>query len=94
MEAKEYDLEPLIAAITALDWSFDHPRQAMKAIQATIFNGTGDELSDIDALKLLARLVEHRFIRTRIDPPVEVEETGWRIRPGRAKYVRVPEHER
>jgi hypothetical protein len=92
---KEYDLEPLVEAVTGLDWNIDHPRHAMKAIQATVLKTTGDDLSDIDAIKLLGRLVERRRIRTQIDPPVvNVAETGWAGPARKAKYFRVPENER
>jgi hypothetical protein len=92
---KEYDPEALVEAITGLDWNTDHPRYAMKAIQATILKTTGDDLSEVDAIKLLGRLVERRHIRTQIDPPVlNVAETGWAGPARKAKYSRVPENER
>ena len=88
---KEYDPEPLIEAVTCLDWNVEHARQAMKVIQETVLKNTGDHLSDTDAVKVLGRLVERKLIRTRIDPQVNVARTGWAGR--KAKYVRVSANE-
>jgi hypothetical protein len=90
---KDYDPEPLIEAITALDWSTDHPDRTMKAIQDTVRKNFGDELSQPDAMKLLGNLVERRFIRTQVDPP-PTAGTGWRGVALKAKYFRVPDNER
>ena len=89
---KEYDPEPLIEAVTSLDWNIEHARRAMKAIQETVLKYTGDYLSDTDAVKVLGRLVERKLIRTRIDPSANVPETRWTAR--KAKYFRVPANER
>ena len=92
---KEYDPDPLVEAVTTLDWSTDHPGHAMKAIQETVLQNYGDTLSDGDAMKLLGKLVERRFIRTQIEPPIlNAPETGWAGLDRKAKYVRVPENER
>jgi hypothetical protein len=92
---KEYDPEPLIEAVTALDWNSDHPRHAMKAIQETVLKNTGDHLSDPDAIILLGRLVERRFIRTKLDPPASYfAETGKLARGRKGKYFRIPDNER
>jgi len=92
---KEYDPEPLVEAITSLDWKIDHPKYAMQAIKDTVLKNTGDDLSDTDAIKLLGRLVERRFIKTGIDPPVlKVADTGLAGSAHKAKYFRVPENER
>ena len=90
---KEYPTEPLVEAVTSLDWNIEHARHAMKTIQETVLQNFGDHLSDTDAIKLLGRLVERRFIRTRIETQAAVA-TGWRGTAHRAKYVRVPEPER
>jgi hypothetical protein len=89
---KEYDPEPLIEAVTSLDWNVEHARQAMKAIQRTVLKNTGDDLSDTDAVKVLGRLVERKLIRTRIGPLANVVEPRWTTR--KAKYFRVPANER
>lgn len=59
--AKEYLPELLIEAVTSLDWNVDHPRLAMKALQDAVLKHTGDHLSEIDALKVLGRLVERQI---------------------------------
>jgi hypothetical protein len=82
----------LIEAVTGLDWSREHAKGGIKAIQETVLKNTGDELSDADAVKVLGRLVERKLIRTRIDPSATVPETRWTAR--KAKYFRVPENER
>lgn len=67
----------------------------MKAIQETVLKNTGDDLSDPDAIILLGRLVERRFIRTKLDPPAShFAETGRLARGRKGKYFRVPENER
>ncbi len=92
--AKEY-AEPLIEAVTSLDWSVDHPRHAMKAIQEAVLKNTGDRLSDAEALIVLSRLVDRKLIRTRIDPPAShFAESGRSITGRKGKYFRVPENER
>lgn len=90
---QDYDSEPLIEAIVALDWSTEHPVDAMQTIQATVREMFGDELSDADAQFILGRLVEGRFIRTQIHPD-EVNQVGWRKVRRPAKYIRVPPSER
>ena len=42
---KKYDPEPLIEAVTSLDWNIEHARRAMKAIQETVLKYTGASLS-------------------------------------------------
>ena len=91
---KEYDPEPLVEAVTSLDWNVEHARHAMKAIQETVLKNTGDHLSEVDAIKLLGRLVERRFIRTQIGPEAAIAGTGWRGFVRQAKYFKVPENER
>jgi hypothetical protein len=91
---KEYDLEPLVEAVTGLDWNFEHAKHAMKAIRVTVLKNTGDELSEPDAIKLLGRLVERKFIRTQFEPQAAVVGTGWRGFVRKAKYFRVPHNER
>ena len=92
---KEYDPEPLVEAVTSLDWNVEHARHAMKAIQEAVLKNTGDDLSEPDAIKLLGRLVERRFIQTRIDPEgINIAGAGWKGRIRQAKYFRVPENER
>jgi len=92
---KEYDPEPLIEAVTGIDWDMEHARHAVQAIQETVLKNTGDHVSDADAVKLLGRLVERRFIRTRMDSPDgRIAATGWSGRARKAKYFRVPEDER
>jgi hypothetical protein len=95
-QPKEYEPEPLVDAVTGLDWNPDHARQAMKAIQETVLKNCGDDLSAPDAIIVLGRLVERRFIRTQINPPaVNVDAvTGWRGPARKAKYFRVPDNER
>ena len=84
-----------IEAVTSLDWSIDHPQHAMKAIQASVLKNTGDDLSEVDALKVLGRLVERRFIKTRIDTPASLfAESGRPVRGRKGKYFRVPDNER
>jgi hypothetical protein len=91
---KEYDPEPLVEAVTRLDWSTEHARRAMKAIRETVLKNTGDDLSDTDAIIVLSRLVERKLIRTRIDPPASHLDS-WAVYHGRkSKYFRVPENER
>jgi hypothetical protein len=93
--APKYAPEPLIEAVTGLDWNVDHPRHAMKAIQEAVLKNTGDDLSEVDALKVLGRLVERRFIMTRIDQPASLfAESGRPVRGRKGKYFRVPENER
>ncbi len=58
MDAKEYEPGPLVDAVTGLDLDFEHARHAIRAIQETVFKETGEELSDIGAIKVLGRLVE------------------------------------
>lgn len=84
---KEYAPEPLIEAVTCLDWNIKHATHAMKAIQETVLKNTGDDLSEADAIKLLGRLVERKLIRTQIDPSANVPATRWTAR--KAKYFRV-----
>jgi hypothetical protein len=91
---KDYDPEPLIEAVTSLDWNIEHARQAVIAIQETVLKNAGDDLSEPDAIKLLGRLVERRFIRTQIEPQAAVAGTGWRGFVRKAKYFRVPDNER
>jgi len=92
--AQQY-AEPLIEAVTRNDWSVDHPRHAIKAIQETILEKTGDDLSDADAIIVLGRLLERRLIKTRIDPPpTNLAETGRAVHGRKAKYFRVPDNER
>jgi hypothetical protein len=92
---KEYEPEPLVETVTGLDWNMDHARHAMRAIQETLRTNAGDDLSDADAIKLLGRLVERRFIYTRMKSLDDrVAETGWRGRARHAKYFRVPDNER
>ena len=86
---KEYALQPLIEAVTALDWSRDHPVRAAKALQAAVLKNEGEDLSDVDALKLLARLIERRLIRSKLDPP----GMGMLSRR-KARYEKVPASER
>ena len=90
---QDYDFEALAEAVTALDWSTEHPSYAMKTIQATVCQTFGDELSDGEAQLVLCRLLEYRFIRTRIHPEVIIQ-VGRRTVRRRAKYVRVPQAER
>ncbi len=92
--AKEY-AEPLIEAVTSLNWSVDHPRHAMKAIQEAILKNTGDHLSNAEALIVVGRLVDRKLIRTRIDPLAShFAESGRPITGRKGKYYRVPEYER
>ena len=92
--SKEYDPEPLVEAITALDWNVEHARIAVKTIQETILKITGEDVSELDALKVLGRLVECRFIRTGVN--YSTQAVGFpRAGPTcKAKYFRVPEEER
>jgi hypothetical protein len=89
----DYDLDPLIQAITALDWSTDHPTKAMRAIQAIVQIKFGEELSDEDARKMLGRLLDRQFIQTRIHPDA-LHLVGWQAMKRKAKYIRVPDRER
>jgi hypothetical protein len=92
---KEYDPEPLVEAVTGLDWNTDHPRYATRAIRESVLKTAGDDLSEVDAIKLLGRLVERRRIRTQIDTPIiSVAGAGWAGPTRKAKYFRVPENER
>jgi hypothetical protein len=89
----DYDPELLIDAVTALDWSAEHPSDAVRAIQAIVQSKFGEELSDDDALQLLGYLLDRRLIRTQIHPDSQ-ELVGWQSVRRRAKYVRVPPGER
>jgi hypothetical protein len=89
---KEYNPEPLVEAVTALDWSVEHGKLAMKAIQETVLKMTGDDLSDTDAVKVLGRLIDRKLIRSRVDSVTAGRSPNGRIAPRRkARYVRVPE---
>lgn len=92
---KEYNPEPLIDAVTGLEWSLEHVKPALKAIQQTVLEKYGDELPEPDVIKLLGRLVERQLIRTSFEVPDNRVSTGvWRGHARRAKYCRVPTSER
>jgi hypothetical protein len=86
---EDYDPEPLVEAVTALDWSPDHPAQAMRALQATVQKNLGEELSDAEAMKLLGSLLDRRFIQTQMHPGA-LHLVGRQAMRRPAKYVRVP----
>ena len=66
----DYDPEPLVEAVTALDWSTDHPAEAMRAVQSIVQIKLGEELSAGDAMKLVGHLIDRHFIETRIQIPL------------------------
>jgi len=93
---EKYDLEPMLEAIVSLEWSSEHPAEAMKELQAMVRVLHREELSDEDAFQLLGYFIERRLIRSQVHADA-TRPTGWR--PGlalgrRAKYVRVPPIER
>jgi hypothetical protein len=90
---QDYDPEPVVAAVTALDWSTEHPYHAVRAIQAIVRIKFGEKLSEEDSMQFLRYLLDRQFIRTQVQPD-ESKLTGWRQTGRAAKYVRVPSDER
>ena len=89
-----YDFEPLIGAVSALDWSNEHPTCARQTLQAVVLRNYGDELSIDEAIHLMCHLIEQNLIKTRIHPDDLHCAPGWHPPARRAKYVRVPPAER
>ena len=92
---KEYDLEPLIEAVTGPGWSLEHVKVALEAIRETVLEKYGDDLPEPDVLKLLGRLLERKLIFTSFEVSHNRLVTeGWRGNARKAKYCRVPTSER
>jgi hypothetical protein len=89
---RAYDPEPLIEAVTSLDWHENNPGHALDAIKAKIRDVEGTIVSDSDAVNLLNGLVDRKLICPRKDPPAaNLAETGQRAECRRVKYFRVPQ---
>jgi hypothetical protein len=93
--ARQYDPQPLIEAVTGLDWSEDTVTHALRAIQERILQNNGTVLSDNDAARVLNGLINRNLIRSETDPPAtNLAETGTAVSNRKVKYFRVPESER
>lgn len=93
--AREYEPQPLIEAVTSLDWSEDTVTHALRAIQESVFQNDGTVLSDNDAARVLNGLIERKLIRSATDPPAtNLAETGTTVVNRNVKYFRVPDSER
>ncbi len=93
--AREYDPQPLIEAVTGLDWSEDTVTHALRAIQERILQNDGTVLSDDDAARVLNGMIARNLIRPETDPPAtNLAETGTAAFKRKVRYVRVPEIER
>jgi len=92
---ENHDPEPLIEAVTALDWSTHHASEAVLVIQSAAQTNFGAEFSEDDAFWWLTYLVDQHLISSRIHPDDKLLQLGWTTtRRRRAKYVRVPLDER
>jgi hypothetical protein len=86
---KDYDSDPLIRAVTALDWSKDPSAGAMKIIQATVQERFDESLSTADAVWLLGSLLDRRLIRVQTHPDeADKRRTDAKLRH-RSKYFRI-----
>ena len=86
---QHYDSGPLVAAITALDWSQDAAAGAAKIIQTTVQERFGESLPTAEAVWLLGSLLNRRLIRMQTHPDDAHKHVPDRTLR-RAKYVRVP----
>ena len=88
---QDYDSAPLVDAITDLDWSRDHARDATRVVQSIILERYGEQLDDEDAAWLLGSLLNRRLIRAQIHPDAGelIPMPGSKLRP-KAKYVKIP----
>ena len=91
---KEYDPEPLIEVVTALDYSVDHGRRAVTAIRAAVLRNHRDELSETDAIKLLGNFVDRKLIRSSLEPATANPAPGGTAARRKARYIRVSKHDR
>src|SRR4051812_47102749 len=92
-QPQDYDPEPLIQAIVALDWNTDHANGAARVIQSTVADRYGEQLGDEDAVWILGSLLNRRLFRMQIHPnEVGKHATDVKVRR-RAKFVRIPPDE-
>jgi hypothetical protein len=87
---QEYPSEPLIEAITALDWRVGHAEAATKVIQLVVAERFGEQLDEEDAVWILGSLLNRRLIRAEFDPEELLTRRGDLKRRPRARYVRIP----
>lgn len=90
--SNDYNTEFLIECVTSIDWSHEHAKLAVQAIQETVRTKYGHDLSDANAIKLLGRLIEGGLIRTGIGDQARVAGKNGLFR--KAKYFRIPKGER
>jgi len=91
---QDYDSEPLISALTALDWSHDPSVGAVKIIQATVKERFAESLSTSDAVWILGSLLNRLLIRMQTHPNDANKQVPDRKLRRRSKYVQIPPDER
>ena len=90
---KDYDCEPLVNAIVALNWSPDHAKAATRIIQSMVTDSDGNRFDDDDAVWILGSLLNRRLIRMQVHPDdVAKAAANPKVRR-RARYVRIPQSE-
>jgi len=63
--SEKYDLEPMLEAIVSLEWSSEHPAEAMKELQAMVRVLHREEFSEDDAVWWLGHLIDQQLIKSR-----------------------------